>query len=801
MTTLKNRFAMRSLAAALQGALAAIAIIPGANAADASDELTELTQPASEVQVGGLYVNKDSAKFGEYNGLDKKGGYFLGNFWLYGGNGDEGAFRWRVFGADLGLDTRNVQGEVGEQGRWRVSAGYDELTRNYSDSYLTLWRDAGSTALTLPAGYPEASTRLSVTNSAGGILANWNNIQSPNATASTTGNGPATVIPAAMQPFDVGTDRKKANLGASVILGSGWEFKASVKREDKDGTKLTGVNIGRFSGLSSILPEPISSTTDQFEASLGFVGKQGHFSVGYYGSIYKNDVNLWTVENAGANNAVIGNVARLMGAPDSEMHQFNVAGGYRFSPVTKLVVSGSYARLTQNEDFIDKPVGSTWVYPDASAHAKVINTQFLARLTSRPMRDWNFTAAYKFDERDNRTPVVNFLTTGGDAPGNSTQFSNEPINRKLHQANLEAERSLGRGQALRGEFEYQQIERSSTAEESPFRADKTYENTLRLEYRRTLAEELTGRFAYAHSRRRVSEYEEGNPRPSSPPAPLPAADPLLGGFEQFFLADRDRDKLRSSVNFQASERLSLQAGLDYNRDRYPVTYGLKESRSWVASLDAALVASEALVFNAFYTYENMKVRLDSLAIARGLTTSTLVPHVSGPPCAAYTNVSGQLPEDYFTDPCRQWSETQADKIHTLGIGARYAGLMGGKLILAGELTYAHAKTPISVIGGTYYGIGVPGSATGNVFVPAESFPDITSKMTDLKLVGTYSLTKVSAVQLAYRYRRLTSSDWAYDAYANSILGVLAVQNYIGPGLTSPNYNVNVIGVSYIYRFR
>lgn len=800
MASLQNRFTMRATVVAVRGALAVLAFVPAVRAADSDDAVRALTQPTSVVEVGAAYVDKDSAKFGEYSGLDKKGVYGIGNLELYGGNGPEGAFRWKLFGTDLGLDSRSLYGEVGTQGRWRVTGRYDEIVRNFSDTYRTMWDGAGSTTLTLPPGYPPAATRLSVTNTAAGLLSNWNNIQSPNATATATGGGPAFVIPANMHNVDLGTERKRGTLGVSNVFAPGWEFKASVRREEKDGTKITGVNIGRFSGVSALMPEPINSTTDQFEASVAYVGKQAFFSVGYYGSLYRNDIGLWTVENPGANNAVMGNVARLQSYPDNQMHQLNLSGGYKFSPATRFSFAGSWARLTQNENFIDNPVGSTWVVPESSAHAKVLNSSFLARLTSRVWKDLTLNAAYKFDDRDNRTPIVDFKTTGGDSPGASTLFSNEPIDRQVNQINLDADYSLGRGQAVKAEYEYQRIHRTSKAEETPFRADTTYEDTARVEYRRLLNDTLTGRISYAYSKRHVSDYEQGNPAPTSPPSPLPAADPLLTGFEQFFLADRTRDKVRSQLNFQATDALSLQGTVDYNRDHYSPQYGLKEARSWVLGLDGALAVNETLSFTAFYTYEDMKSTEDSLAIARGLSTTNLVPHVSGPPCAPYTNVANTLPADYFTDSCRQWTQSQGDKIHTLGVGARYRGLLKGRLDLSGELTYSHARTPISVMGGTYYSNGVPSSPTGNVFIAAESFPDIKSEFTQLRLVGTYAIDKASSVRVTYIYGRLKSSDWAYDAYAQSVLGVLAIQNYIGPGIVSPNYDVNVIGVSYIYRF-
>ena len=70
MTSLQKRFPMRPAMVAVRAALVAVAFIPAAHAADLDDAVRELTEPTSAVEVGGLYVNQDSAKFGEYSGLD-----------------------------------------------------------------------------------------------------------------------------------------------------------------------------------------------------------------------------------------------------------------------------------------------------------------------------------------------------------------------------------------------------------------------------------------------------------------------------------------------------------------------------------------------------------------------------------------------------------------------------------------------------------------------------------------------------------------------------------------------------------
>src|SRR6266516_1982791 len=99
MTRIQRRFVMRASVTAACGGLAAVAFVPGAHAADDSNLIRELTQPTNLVEIGALYVDKSSAKFGEYNGLDKSGAYFIGNFQLYGTGAADSAFRWRLFGS------------------------------------------------------------------------------------------------------------------------------------------------------------------------------------------------------------------------------------------------------------------------------------------------------------------------------------------------------------------------------------------------------------------------------------------------------------------------------------------------------------------------------------------------------------------------------------------------------------------------------------------------------------------------------------------------------------------------------
>src|SRR6185369_12493067 len=100
-------------------------------------------------------------------------------------------------------------------------------------------------------------------------------------------------------------------------------------------------------------------------------------------------------------------------------------------------------------------------------------------------------------------------------------------------------------------------------------------------------------------------------------------------------------------------------------------------------------ASDKLSFNAFVTAEDLKSRQEQfqIPVARVATVPPVIPHTPNGTCASYSNATG-LPSDYLTDPCRNWSLTQADRVVTVGAGFKTTQFMGGRLTLSGDLVYA-----------------------------------------------------------------------------------------------------------------
>jgi hypothetical protein len=383
-------------------------------------------------------------------------------------------------------------------------------------------------------------------------------------------------------------------------------------------------------------------------------------------------------------------------------------------------------------------------------------------------------------------------------------------------------------------------------------AAKTRETTLRGEWRGTFNDELNAKLGYAYSQRRVSSYNENaflalvpmaNVSPTGATGGATAYSfmnqngwtgygPLAGfaattgnmnlffpsnnalanamygnqnriselpGMRRYNMADRNRDKLRSSLNWQAGEQLSLQGGLDYNNDDYDNSvYGLKKARSWALNLDGTYAFNDNLSLTAFYSFEDQR----SQTASNSYTANSNAANVNGATAIsggcfatiALRNLSNKI------DPCLNWSTDMRDKVDTLGFSLRHKGMMSGKLDLGGDLIFTRARTDIGVNGGNYVNnpLAVAGAPAGTIaayFIGAAALPTVTTNTVELRLTGKYALDAASWVRLGYGYARMKSSDYAYDAMQyGGLAGVLPSNEQ------APNYTVQSISAAYLHAF-
>jgi hypothetical protein len=278
------------------------------------------------------------------------------------------------------------------------------------------------------------------------------------------------------------------------------------------------------------------------------------------------------------------------------------------------------------------------------------------------------------------------------------------------------------------------------------------------------------------------------------------------GMRRFNMADRNRNKVRGSVNWDASDKLSLQGGLDYNKDDYNNSvYGLKNAQTWALNLEGSYVINADFTAQAFYTYED--IQSQSAGISYGSNSNAAFVGQAGNTIVSGGCFATVLDKNMNAkiDPCLNWSTDMRDKVDTFGAGFKYRNLMSGRLDIAGDLVYTHARTDIGVAGGSYannpFALAAPASALAPgvpavFFIPAANMPTATTKTIELRLGGQYAIDKASALRVLYWYQHLKSNDYIYDGMQ---FGTLT--NIIPTNEQPFNYNVHVVGVSYIYSWQ
>jgi MtrB/PioB family decaheme-associated outer membrane protein len=436
---------------------------------------------------------------------------------------------------------------------------------------------------------------------------------------------------------------------------------------------------------------------------------------------------------------------------------------------------------------------------------------------------------------------------------NTNIYNNRPLSKAQHQFKLDTDYRVGNGHTIAGGIDWEKIDRSCKGTWiSCTDADKTREQTLRAEWRAEFSEDFSTKLAYAHSQRKVNYNENawlaevplanvaGTGAPMSvydyitqngltgfgpllgyPSKPLTGAAAVLTpnnnivlqrfygsrnniseipGMRRYNLADRNRDKLRASASWQATERLSFQGGLDYNQDDYSHSlYGLQKAKDYSLNLDGTYVIGEDFSANAFYNHENLQSRqastpsnISNTNPATAVTNNVLV----GSSCYATVQAHNG---DAKNDPCNHWSADMRNAADTFGIELVKKKMLSGKLDLHASLLFTRVKSDIAVNGGTY--VNNPRAATagepGAFFIAAENLPRVSNDIAEIGLKGEYRVNKDSAVRMLYSYQRLKSSaDYAYEGLQfGSLTAVIPTNERVS------NYSIHTIGVSYVYRFQ
>jgi MtrB/PioB family decaheme-associated outer membrane protein len=694
-----------SLVTSIAAALAAAAVTPPADAQE--DEVARLTRTASWASLGLGYVSRDNRRFGQYTGLVDEGAYALADFDYNNRDDGTGAYL-RLLGRNLGLDSRELRVEQGRQGNYGVFLEYNQIPRY--DPYTI------NTGLT-------------------GINGN-----------SLTINGQG------LQDVQLATERKRWTLGVDKLLPAGFDTQVRYRYETKDGGRLFGRGTP---GAMEFLAEPIDSTTQQLDALLSYATDRLQLSGGYYGTRYDNHNSQLNIAGGAAALATPPTTAftPIGLPPGNQAHQAYLTGGYNFTPTTRGNFKVAYARATQDDIFISGPSVSLAPGIGNNLEGRVDTTQAQAGITSRPIPKLSLLANFRYEDRDDKTPVKRYFT----GASSTTDGTNEPRSAKTTFGRGEASYQLPLGFRVLGGIDYQEIERNTSAVRIVSYREETRETSYRAEVRRSLSETVNGAVSYVNSDRRGSQFQDtvvictsGSPlnglavRCTPPPANAPIASNLVNPLH---LADRDRDKWRALIDWMPLEPLSLQFAYEDARDTYSGRdLGPRKGTAQLYSIDATYSFTDVWQATAWASYNETRAEQST--------------QVNAP--SAANGVGGQF-----------WSAKITNESYGYGLGVR--GKPRAAMDFGADLAYYDDRSE-------YEQSAITGAAIN-------SLPDIVYRHTMFKLFGRYMVTKNWGVRLDYILDRWKIDDWTWQNFTYSD-GTRVFED--------PSQTVHFIGLSVLY---
>jgi MtrB/PioB family decaheme-associated outer membrane protein len=695
------------LAFPLAAIAAALLSVYGPALAEDGDAMKSFTKPESSIRLGAVQMAGDGPDFGKYTGVRDEGFQAVIDLDLVKRNDETGTWV-KAAARNFGPDNRDLRISHERQGDWGYYFDYNQTPRYEPLSIRTGMTGVGTTAQSHP----------------------------------TPGAAPTTL----KNDAQLKTEREGYGLGFSKQLGGGFDVQLSARSEDKDGTRMASLY---HSNLIAFFTEPINSTTRQYEGTIGYKGKKLYLSGGYYGSSYTNQNAKYDARSANTAAVPVFSVIPVALPQDNESHQLFLSGGYAFTPTTKGTFKVSSTRATQNDDFFTRantitPANATIVGTGrTSLGGRVDTTLVQMGLTSRPMPKLSLLANVRYEDRDDKTPRVQYLqsTTGRDG-------FNVPMSREQLTCKAEASYQLPMAMRLTGGIDVENTKRSvtPTLRQISWR-EKNDETSYRLELRRSLSDTLNGAVSYVQSKRGGSDFMAANNSGSAD-----VIDPI-------HWADRDRKKVRLSMDWAPIESLSLQFMLDAANDRYDSAgrlLGPDTGKGRLYSIDAAYNLSDSWQATAWVSRDENHMNQSTITSANG----TLVPAI--------------VPVTVPVTPII-WQAQLSNVGDAVGFGVR--GKPSARLKVGADLQFVEDTNK--------YGLPRLSASVG-------SLPAIHNRTTSLKLFGTYAVEKNSSIRLDYVYDRRTTDDWTWNNWTYGVADTTVIQD--------KNQNVQFIGVSYIHKF-
>ncbi len=381
----------------------------------------------AQIDAGATNVSDDAARFGNYSGYDEKGTYGnLDGQGRYNGDG----YRLDYFMEDLGLDSRAFGLSVSSEGLFGLRFGYRELPFRRFDTGSTIFRAASSDTFALPPGWVPAGT-----------------------------TGGMTALASVSQPVLIGTDRQIIDVGGYWDPRNAFRLFADFRRQSRDGIDIT--SAGSFQ-QASYLPRWIDYETDQVDAGVQYVDDDVSITLAWYGSFFtnKNPSLTWETPFLASPDTSVLRAAR---EPDNEYQQVSVSAKYRVdtwdSVIAFLAATGQGEQTEALLPYTSNPGLATPALPVSSLDGKVNTLNYALTVTSRPLDKLRVKFGYRYDERDNKTPVSDWSRVIVDLINSGQVEQNTPYSYDRVHTTTSVEYVVLDNLRLAGGYEYKETNR------------------------------------------------------------------------------------------------------------------------------------------------------------------------------------------------------------------------------------------------------------------------------------------------------------------------------------------------------
>ncbi len=740
--------ATRSFATTLLTALT-VGLLASSGWAEEDMRYHDLTTYENTLELGTFYSSDDDFKFSDFTGV---GQGFESDGWSILGNVDlrrrsafdaERAYYYRIRGLNLGLDSRFIDAEYQRPGLFGISLFYDEIPKYQTDSAQTFMRNAGASFLTLPSDW----TTTSINDFDDDLYFN-----------------------------EIDHKRRTAGGEISLILPSNFDFDASYEHQRKRGEKLTAAMMGLNFGnaRSMLVPEPLKYTTHQIDSHLRYTTDDLQLQLQYYASGFDNGLNglAWQDPRTNRTSGVgfdDGGVGQKASMPDNWFHQVTGSGGINLPGNSRVMLNAAFGWGTQNDDFLPYTNNQMLVVdpalrlPRPNLNGKLETRLVTVRFVSRPLPKLGINVAYRWNERDNDSPIDTYFRVLADSKNQDFDDArvNRPYSFEQHKVNADVSYKVYKRTKLTLMYEWDQMSRN---------LQEVHENN-----EHTVGGKLVSRpnqyvnlgARYERSYRDRSSYDCVKPLLAGVP-PLTVVNPgcpTTSGTgldvenqpqlrKYYYMANRKRHDTHTWMTITPMDRVSIGAHLKYiDDDYYKSTYGLTKYRLVSTGLDFSYQITDALNFHSFYNHDKTRREMDS--------TSSL-----------------------SFNPIANWSSKDKDTTNTVGVGFDF-DVLPKRLALGVEYLFAKSKGRIDTVT----------DAGGPISPP---FPDTETTLHNVSIQGNLEITRNLSMRVGYLFEDFDSRNWAIDSMCPSCLS--GNNEVVASGARPPHYSAHLVSMSLTYHF-